>query len=497
MIEPSAAATPSPALSQAVASAKGAAKSEFDEDFATHLAASGTPIAIPDAATAAVPGLGATATPAVRQGSGNTAGKFLPLSKPAGDVDARRPRGGGGTSTPTTEESEGERDMEGAPADPAAPTIEALPIAAFLASVSVPPRVDPDAKSVPMSPFLLSKSAPERRDAAAAPGQPAAQQGSAPEIAPVAFAVPHRPAEAWPPIATAEGANLPDGPASPRPAPPVLGTPILQVPFAVGAAIPAPEVIRLTVPSRTEGAQPSVPVATGPIGGSVVALAARSSAPQGDSAADTTDCHPSRPPPGGELSVSGRASEPARAAAAPAVAGDLLPPMTPRDGAPLLPPVTMPAPASSAPAPQDFATLVDRLVAAREAAQPSVVHATLAHVEFGRIQLRLAPDGDGLSVALASADPGFAAAAQAAAASQATASRDDRDTPNDRDDRAPPHSFAGASDDRGGQPQSRGSTPDLPASRRQPPARAFSTDGSQRARPSLDETPERSGGIYA
>jgi hypothetical protein len=66
--------------------------------------------------------------------------------------------------------------------------------------------------------------------------------------------------------------------------------------------------------------------------------------------------------------------------------------------------------------PQDFAQLIDRLVAAREAVQPQPVTLALAHAEFGKVELRFANDPGGLSVALASADPEFARAVQAAAA---------------------------------------------------------------------------------
>jgi hypothetical protein len=64
--------------------------------------------------------------------------------------------------------------------------------------------------------------------------------------------------------------------------------------------------------------------------------------------------------------------------------------------------------------PQDFAQLIDRLVAARESTQPQAATLALAHADFGRIELRFASDSTGLSVAMASADPDFARAVQAA-----------------------------------------------------------------------------------
>jgi hypothetical protein len=65
-------------------------------------------------------------------------------------------------------------------------------------------------------------------------------------------------------------------------------------------------------------------------------------------------------------------------------------------------------------APQDFAALVDRLVQAREAAAPPQVSAAIAHADFGQISLHFRHDDGGLTVGMTSADPGFAAAAQAA-----------------------------------------------------------------------------------
>ena len=67
------------------------------------------------------------------------------------------------------------------------------------------------------------------------------------------------------------------------------------------------------------------------------------------------------------------------------------------------------------PRPQDFAAQVDRLVAAREAAQPQGGLLIVAHAEFGKVELRFRRDERGLAVSLASPDPDFAQAAAAAA----------------------------------------------------------------------------------
>lgn len=64
--------------------------------------------------------------------------------------------------------------------------------------------------------------------------------------------------------------------------------------------------------------------------------------------------------------------------------------------------------------PQDFAQLIDRLAAAREASQAQAVTVALAHAEFGKVELRFGNDATGLSVTMSSADPDFARAVHAA-----------------------------------------------------------------------------------
>lgn len=85
-------------------------------------------------------------------------------------------------------------------------------------------------------------------------------------------------------------------------------------------------------------------------------------------------------------------------------------------GAPHAAPVplqqAMPA-AVMAERPQDFSALIDRLVAAREAAAPQTIAVTVPHADFGQVHLRFRRDEAGLAVALASADPAFARAASA------------------------------------------------------------------------------------
>jgi hypothetical protein len=71
--------------------------------------------------------------------------------------------------------------------------------------------------------------------------------------------------------------------------------------------------------------------------------------------------------------------------------------------------------------PNDMATLVDRLVEARQAARmsgPQSVVASISHGDFGRVSLDFRQDSKGLSVGMTSHDPAFAPAAQAALAQQ-------------------------------------------------------------------------------
>lgn len=97
-------------------------------------------------------------------------------------------------------------------------------------------------------------------------------------------------------------------------------------------------------------------------------------------------------------------------------------------------PATSPAGLPLANRPHDFTGLVDRLIAARDAAQtglPQTVHMSLNHADFGPISLNFQQDRGGLAVSVASADPDFARAVQAAipapgAATADTASRDSR-----------------------------------------------------------------------
>lgn len=68
--------------------------------------------------------------------------------------------------------------------------------------------------------------------------------------------------------------------------------------------------------------------------------------------------------------------------------------------------------------PHDFVKLVDRLIEARDAAAgqslPTSVSAAIQHADFGKVSLHFQHDAGGLSVSMASADPDFRPAVQAA-----------------------------------------------------------------------------------
>jgi hypothetical protein len=92
----------------------------------------------------------------------------------------------------------------------------------------------------------------------------------------------------------------------------------------------------------------------------------------------------------------------------------------------------------------DFATLVDRLVEAREAALPQAVHAAVSHSEFGQVSLRFDQDASGLSVSMSSADPDFARAVQATASSAGSQTASDNGQSAPRQDASTQQQTAGS-----------------------------------------------------
>lgn len=100
--------------------------------------------------------------------------------------------------------------------------------------------------------------------------------------------------------------------------------------------------------------------------------------------------------------------------------------------------------------PHDFAALIERIAVAREAAVPQAVSITVAHQDFGQVRLSFRPEDTGLSVAMSSADPGFARAAAAVPAPTLPSAVSDQpgSSQSQRSDSSPAQT--------GGQPQSRG-----------------------------------------
>lgn len=157
------------------------------------------------------------------------------------------------------------------------------------------------------------------------------------------------------------------------------------------------------------------------------------------------------------------------------------------DRAPVAPNSTLPAPAPSHARSEriDFATLVDTLARAREDAAPRAVTASVNHAEFGRITMRFDADQDrGMSVALSSADPGFARAVTVATEPARTPSEGSGQNPQPQADT---RSFGG----QGESPRQQ------PRQAEQAPARPFADN---RAASASDEAPgprRDDGGIYA
>ena len=124
-------------------------------------------------------------------------------------------------------------------------------------------------------------------------------------------------------------------------------------------------------------------------------------------------------------------------------------------------PTTTAAPLLSASLrPLDFTALVDRLVAAREAVQPPGARLTVAHADFGPVELRFRHDERGLAVSLTSADPDFARVAAAATPPQlppstAQFSSAEPSQPGTRGDGQPATNGSASSNSRGQQSERR------------------------------------------
>ncbi len=169
------------------------------------------------------------------------------------------------------------------------------------------------------------------------------------------------------------------------------------------------------------------------------------------------------------------------------------------------PAITDPAPAAptvAARAPEriDFATLVDSIARARDDAAITPVSVAVSHTEFGKVSLQFQTheiDGSGgLSVAMASADPGFApavaAASEAAAASNSDATN--RDPGQQRGDAQPQQRSQSSTGDARGQAQAQAGNGESGRQDQQRPGRGAE---SQRPAPRAAPDDASSAGIFA
>lgn len=198
-------------------------------------------------------------------------------------------------------------------------------------------------------------------------------------------------------------------------APPQTPAPVVTLVAApvqpVGQTVAARIKVAAATPADEDGpvAAAGRPAAHRPVADHAVFAAAAPTAESGVAA--------SRVAPAIRAVLAERAAiDPAVALAAPDSQAPLFA-ATPATGAPIAAVANIGAPTVQMPR-QDFAALVDRLVEARNAAVPQSTHALLNHAEFGQVSLDFQQDGGELKVAMSSADPDFARAAQAAQAGQ-------------------------------------------------------------------------------
>ena len=333
-----------------------------------------------------------------------------------------------------------------APSSPAEPA--ALPIAPFVASASV--REQATAAPAPAAAPAMAQAKTQRPSSLAALEAPSATPPS--PTVPLSPAAPRQvdmpglePIE----IVAAEPAPVALSPApsltAPTPVPPrpAEAAPLVQERTVTAAAAPHAETIAQPAggPAQQAGNSPA-PVIQAQTSQLPPVIAPRidqapAAAQEAPIAAPTPDAVIAASVDQPRAAVSARtaqaqpAASPHRAApaseidAAPASARTASAPQPPQplitEAAPVIPPATASAIASAptAETPQDFATLVSRLSEAREAASPHVVRTALSHAEFGRVSMQIAHDDGGLSVTMASRDPEFTGAVQAAAAAAA------------------------------------------------------------------------------
>lgn len=234
------------------------------------------------------------------------------------------------------------------------------------------------------------------------------------------------------PTATITEEEALDVPESNEMEPTPAALPILQI--ALTPDVPAPA--RQDSASPAPEPMPTPPTMTLP---PAAAPALPSPRPEGKTPSDTPAAAPLPQPPPAAPEEKPRPA-PAEAIRTLAPATQIEAPIAP--AATFHPIATTPQvsalPTAQPHARHDFATLVDRLVEARDAAltvqTPQSVAAAVTHSEFGEVSIRFEHRGDALSVSLASADPDFTRAVQAATpAAQANTAGDNGAQPQRQD----------------------------------------------------------------
>ena len=272
-------------------------------------------------------------------------------------------------------------------ATPAGPPVPVLPLLRAVRPLEV---------AEPARPRVPAQVGDEAAPAADEPGE------AAPIVVPaLVFALAPAPA---PTEAAAPAANITSGTVPAQPAPAALLLPPAIAAQLMGQALPRP-----VEPAQAQAAAARdntrtlrLPAAPAPVAAEAQFTLASPAAPSGPA---SLRLRPVVEAPGPAPTESGTASP--------------MPAMV-ADPAPIIPNAMAagPAPAGVPALGHSFAAVVDRLMAAREAvqadgtAQPVAVN--LRHAEFGTVSVRFEQRAEGLSVALASPDPDFARAVQAA-----------------------------------------------------------------------------------
>jgi len=464
------------------------------------------------------------------------AGKLPETGKP---LPARQPRAMADKAAPAVA-AKPARDDEAAPAgdkqDAPAPIMPgqiALPIvpALVLVSTPLPPATRTDAPAPVAARGPAKAATPIVLDAAASrarvPAEPAATAPDALTATPVpAGPVPGGPVPGGP-VSAGPAAAGSVSPAAARRAPAISGiavtiagtqpTPVQAPPQPAGAAAATPTISPVATIAIADAQTPTVPAPTVPAPTVQAALlpVARAEAP----AAAPREYAVSTIRP---TSLASPSPDNEGKSAAPGGQGDLghgQPPMadpsltSPAGPSPVVSPeatsgpatlpfqqitplaTPLPQPVAVTPAAHDMSALVDRLVearaAARTAASPMTVTTAVRHAEFGSVSLKFDTAGDGLSVTMASNDPGFAPAAQAALASQVApaTTADTTGQQNPQRQHAPdqPSAFQSGNATTGGfaqnqqQPQGQQTQPGFAAATRQPARPGNSSTGAETA----------------